>query len=77
MVAHVVDVAKYEDSLNRIVFAHKANSLDERSLASGVGLEPLTSGEVLGRLKRRATTEWSSETDDDIIEAMSDVINCM
>jgi hypothetical protein len=31
---------------------------------------------VLRRLKKRATKEWSEETDDDIMDAMSD-ITCM
>ena len=73
----VVDVVKYEDSLNRIVFAYKSGTLDERSFSSEGGLEPLGGSQVLRRLKMRSTKDWSSETDDDIIEAMSDTTNCV
>ena len=69
----VVDVVKYEDSLNRIVFAHKSSTLDERSFGSKGGLEPLSANQVLGRFKSRATKEWSTEIDDDIVEAMGDM----
>jgi spermidine synthase/ubiquinone/menaquinone biosynthesis C-methylase UbiE len=73
----IVDVVKYEESLNRIVFAYKSETLDERSFSgSGEGLETLEAGSVLRRLKKRATKEWSEETDDDIMDAMSD-ITCM
>lgn len=71
----VVDVVKYEESLNRIVFAYKSLALDERAFSSTGGVEPLEAGAVLRRLKKRATKEWSEETDDDIMDAMSDVEN--
>ena len=80
----VIDIARYEDSLNRIIFAHKAQALDERdmSLPSSKSDEterpapsPLTPEAVLRRLKARSTKPWPEATDEDLIEAMRDVVS--
>ena len=79
----VIDIVKYEDSLNRIIFAHKAETLDERkwdSLAAAdqrdadahAGPRPLTPEAVLRRLKSRATQAWPENTDEELLDAMRD-----